>query len=246
LRNGPGLRELFGGGSGRRCFRREAGDPGPAADLLAAAEGPIDDDSGSPPASRTGCARSTREGCLKTPHAATSSRRAKQLTQTDQLAAQFTGHTDDIRAIAFSPDGRRLVSGGEDRVVRVWDVGTGECQAELRGHTDAVFAAAFLPGGTRLATAGRDWAVWLWDLAKGEEVARLTEHVIYVWSLAFSTDGKTLASGSGDNTVHLWDTEPLRLRHEACREAEALQPEAERLVAQLFAQLGEPPRLSPG
>src|SRR5262249_2310216 len=55
--------------------------------------------------------------------------------QTHQLAARFSGHTGPVYAIAFSPDGRRLVSGGEDCIVRVWDVGTGECQ-ELPGHTE--------------------------------------------------------------------------------------------------------------
>ena len=106
----------------------------------------------------------------------------------------------------------------------------------LRGHSDEVFAVAFHPGGTRLATAGRDRAIWLWDSAKGEEVGRLAGHTSYVRSLAFSPDGKSLISGSGDGTVRLWDTEPLANRFQARREAEAMRPQAEQLVEQLFKQ----------
>ena len=106
----------------------------------------------------------------------------------------------------------------------------------MKGHTDEVFAAAFHPDGKRLASAGRDRAIWLWDLVTGQEVARLQGHTNYVFSLAFSPDGKSLVSGSGDGTVRLWDTEPLARRYQARREAEALRPEAERLVERLFRE----------
>ena len=121
----------------------------------------------------------------------------------------------------------------------MWKIDNGECQV-LRGHTDEVFTAAFHPEGTRLATGGRDRSIWLWDLAKGEEVARFQGHTNYVWSLAFSPNGATLASGSGDSTVRLWDTAPLAERYRARHQAEALRPEADRLVERLFREKNDP------
>jgi WD40 repeat protein len=158
---------------------------------------------------------------------------------THEPSAQLSGHEGIIRALTFSPDSRHLASCSSDHTVRVWQIDSGECQV-LRGHTDDVFAVAFHPDGTRLASAGRDRAIWLWDLAHGEEVARLQGHTSYVRSLAFSPGGATLASGSGDRTVRLWDTAPLRARYEARREADALRPEAERLVERLWRQKNAP------
>ncbi len=71
-------------------------------------------------------------------------------------------------------------------------------------------------------------------------MARLQGHSSYVWSLAFSPDGATLVSGSGDFTVRLWDTAPLAERHRARHQAEALRPEAERLVERLFREKNDP------
>jgi WD40 repeat protein len=174
--------------------------------------------------------------------------------RTHETAARFSGHDKFVFELVFSHDSRHLASCSQDRTVRVWEIdpltlpsppaagGEGRvrgCQV-LRGHTDEVFAAALHPDGKRLATGGRGRAVLLWDLPRGEEVARLPGHTDYGWSLAFSRDGKTLVSGSGDATVRLWDTAPLKTRYQARREAKALQPEAERLVEQLWWQKNDP------
>ena len=161
-------------------------------------------------------------------------------TQTNRRSASLTGHEGAVFSVSFSGDGRLLASASADRTVRVWDVAAAKCVAVLTGHTDEVFSAVFHPDGKRLASAGRDRAIWLWDLATGQEVARLEGHTNFVFSLAYSPDGTSLVSGSGDGTVRIWDTAPPARRYQARREAEALRPEAERLVAHLFAELREP------
>jgi WD40 repeat protein len=156
-----------------------------------------------------------------------------------ETVACFRGHEKPVNSAAFSPDSRLLATCGSDRIIRVWQIDTGASK-KLEGHTAEVYAAAFHPGGTRLASGARDGAVWLWDLARGEDVARLPGHTSFVWSLAFSRDGTTLVSGSGDATVRLWDTAPLKNRYEARRKAEALRPEADRLVERLWQQNSDP------
>jgi eukaryotic-like serine/threonine-protein kinase len=163
-----------------------------------------------------------------------------QETQTRHRSAQLTGHTGVVSSVSFSGDGRLLVSASADRTVRIWDVASSKCISVLTGHTDAIFAAVFHPDGKRLASAGRDRSILLWDLASGQEVARLEAHTNYVFSLAFSPDGTSLASGSGDGTVRIWDSESPAMRLHTRRQAEALRPEAERLVARLFTDLREP------
>jgi WD40 repeat protein len=106
--------------------------------------------------------------------------------------------------VAFSADGKRLASGGDDGEVRVWDVGSGETVATFTGHGGKVLALAFAPDGELLASGGSDQAIRLWRRGSNE-VRTLYAHTAAVRALAFSADGKRLASGGNDRTVRLWD-----------------------------------------
>ncbi|MBI5665965.1 MAG: caspase family protein [Nitrospirae bacterium] len=116
------------------------------------------------------------------------------------------GHSEEVRTIALSPDGKMLASGGEDEVVILWALSTGEKLQTLKGHSDEINSLAFSPDGKTLASGDSGETIILWNTATGEKVNTLKGEDS-VLSLAFSPDGKTLASGDADETVILWDTE---------------------------------------
>ena len=107
--------------------------------------------------------------------------------------------------MAFSPDGKTLVSASGDEIVKLWDAGSGVLLQTLEGHSDSVYAVAFSPDGKTLASASGDKTVKLWDAGSGVLLQTLEGHKYSVNAVAFLPDGKTLASASDDNTVKLWD-----------------------------------------
>ncbi|KAG8783335.1 hypothetical protein FRC12_019849 [Ceratobasidium sp. 428] len=117
-------------------------------------------------------------------------------------------HPDVVWGVAFSPDGRRIVSACRDGLARVWDAETGAALLSLEGHTNAVVCVAYSPDGQRIASGSWDNTVRIWDSCTGSEVCEpLKGHSGSIQCLAFSAAGKHLASGSDDHLVRIWNIE---------------------------------------
>jgi WD40 repeat protein len=118
----------------------------------------------------------------------------------------FIGHTDAVVSVAFSPDGKYVLTGGFDHTAKLWDAATGELVRDFYGHTGAVDSVAFSPDGKYVLTGSGDATARLWDAATGELVRDFygyTEESVQ--SVAFSPDEKYVLMGSWDGPGQLLD-----------------------------------------
>ena len=117
------------------------------------------------------------------------------------------GQRETVYAVAVTPDGKRVVSGSEDRTLKVWDLESGQVLQTLSGHGDWVRAVAVTPDGQRAVSGSRDDTLKVWDLASGKELQTLSGHQGNVHAVALTPGGKRAVSGSADATLKVWDLE---------------------------------------
>ncbi len=151
------------------------------------------------------------------------------------------GHLAGVRSIHFSPEGKLLVSSGNDNTVRVWDVASRKLLKTLRGHGGRVPACEFAPDGKWVLSASHDRLAKVWNIEGYEEVRVfqglvLEGHRDAILGADFSPDGRHVVSASRDRSAKLWDAATGReLRqfkegHEFLASRAAFLPDGKRLI----------------
>jgi len=118
----------------------------------------------------------------------------KQLVQVD----------DSILAMAVSKDGAKLAAGGTDRIIRVFDVGSGKLEHAVENHADWILGLAFTPDAKAIVTGSRDKTAKVWDLANKESLLTFPDHQNIVNNVAMTPDGKFGLSAGEDGTIRIW------------------------------------------
>lgn len=124
-----------------------------------------------------------------------------------QELKELRGHRTAITCMAWSPDGRRLASGGSDSTVHIWDTETGECLRVINDRNNWVWSVTWSPDGKMIASASEDGVIRIWNQNTGDMVKELSKMGVPVYSLSWSQDGRFLASGGFDRDIRVWCTE---------------------------------------
>ena len=118
------------------------------------------------------------------------------------------GHTHPVRSVAFSHDGRWVISGSADKTLKIWDIQDGTHVGEsFEGHERDVFSVCISPDDRRIVSGGLDERIIVWDVESRQKVfGPLEKHTNWVNSVCFSPDGKRFVS-AGDTRIVIWDAE---------------------------------------
>lgn len=135
------------------------------------------------------------------------------LTTLEVPPQEFKGHKGDLWGVDFSPDGKYLATGSNDKTARLWDLASGQTIRVFSGHTGELGEVVFSPDGKYLLSGSADKTARLWDVASGETVQIFSGHTGSVDSVAFSPDGKYIVTAGSDATARIWDVASGRTLH---------------------------------
>ncbi|KIJ58371.1 hypothetical protein HYDPIDRAFT_119616 [Hydnomerulius pinastri MD-312] len=111
-----------------------------------------------------------------------------------------------IYAISYSPNGKLIATGTQDKSIRIWDSQSGRMLLDLIGHTDTIRALSFSHNGTQLASGSADHTIRIWNTSSGDTLGESWEaHSDYATSVAYSPDDKVIATAGLDGVVRIWD-----------------------------------------
>jgi WD40 repeat protein/tetratricopeptide (TPR) repeat protein len=145
-------------------------------------------------------------------------------------------HEGLVTSIAFSPDGKAVLTGSYDNTARLWDAATGRAIGAPMRHQSRIYIVAFSPDGRAVLTGSGDDTARLWDATTGRPLTRPLRHDGMVVCAAFSPDGKTVLTGSRDQTARLWDAasgQPVGspMRHQRLVTAVAFRPDGRSILS---------------
>jgi WD40 repeat protein len=120
---------------------------------------------------------------------------------------QLGGSNGNIYDLVLSSNQARVVTGGEDGVVRIWNLARGSLLAEFRGHGDRINAVDFSNDGTKIVSGSSDDTAKVWDLKTGRVITDFNVHTDNVNSVMFAPTGNRVVSASSDNEVHVWNSD---------------------------------------